>query len=452
LNGVKKALRVMESNVGGLQGKTNRDSLMGMVNLIHSAGDDLDYLAQTFGRIRILENRFDQALDGLGTARFFAGSSALQNSLGLSGGIMDKLQLLDSQLGIVENSLRERVRQLDDFINRLNPIVSVLLSWRNKARDFAAQINNFGAVFTPGSENHRRLVELIHSTDTVVTAIAGVDLPQLRSGLGFISEYLFGKEKVDLAAMTTELERVKDSLPQLLDEEIGHSVDLIDKYAGGESASGKKVQVFTAAGIDRSLAESVIRNELRLNPVSVFSLPVGTIQPDIRSEIFKVLAEVRSTIAALAVIVLWIFSFILDQSLIVVILKQIGDSFLPAGLKTRLESGDRPVDRLGKLGLKLLSPAYIYAGLIGWIWMGTAIVFAGARIPYLSTAQIGVCGGILGILLTFVAEKVNPVNQEEFMAGLSLGLPFRTIMREIVIPAGRPGLMQLLNRWKMIMK
>jgi hypothetical protein len=452
LSGVKKALRVMESSVGGLQGKTNRDSLMGMVNLIGGVGDDLDYLAQTFGRIRILENRFDTALNGLGTARLFAGSSVLQNSLGLSGGILDKLHLLDSQLGIVENSLRERIRQLDDFINRLNPVVAVLLSWRNKARDFAAQIDNFGAVFTPGSENHRRLVELIDSTDTVVSAIAGVDLPKFRTGLGLISEHLFGKEQVDLNAMTAELERVKDSLPQLLDEEIGHSVDLIDKYAGGESTSGKKIQVFTTAGIDRNLAESMIRNELRLNPVSVFSLPVGTIQPDIRSEIFKVLAEVRSTIAALTVIVLWIFSFIMDQSIIIVILKQMGYSYWPAGLKAWFEAEDRPLNRMGRLVLKLLSPAYIYAGLVGWIWMAAAIVFAGARIPYLSSGQIGVCGGILGILLVFAAEKVNPVNQEEFMAGLSLGLPFRTIMREIVIPAGRPGLLQLLNRWKMIMK
>jgi hypothetical protein len=452
LSGVRKALRMMESGVGGLQGKTNRDNLMGMVNLINGAGDDLDYLAQTFGRIRILENRFDQALDGLGTARLFAGSSLLQNSLGLSGGILDKLHLLDSQLGIVENSLRERVRRLDDFINRLNPVVAVLLSWRNKARDFATQLDNFGAVFTPGSENHRRLVELINSTDTVVAAIAGVDLPKFRSGLGTISDQLFGEEKVDLTAMTTELERVKDSLPQLLDEEIGHSIDLIDKYAGGESVSGKKVQVFTAAGVNLSLAESVIRNELRLNPVSVFSLPVGTIQPDIRSEIFKVLAEVRSTIAALTVIVLWIFSFIMDQSLIIVVLKQLGYSYLPTGLKSWLEAEDQPFNRIGRWGLKLLSPAYIYAGLVGWIWMGAAIVFAGARIPYLSSGQIGVCGGILGILLAFAAEKVNPVNQEEFMAGLSLGLPFRTIMREIVIPAGRPGLLQLLNRWKMIMK
>ena len=54
--------------------------------------------------------------------------------------------------------------------------------------------------------------------------------------------------------------------------------------------------------------------------------------------------------------------------------------------------------------------------------------------------------------MSSLAIKINPISKDEVFAGLSLGFPFKTIMREIVIPAGRPGMLQILNRWKMVMK
>jgi hypothetical protein len=102
--------------------------------------------------------------------------------------------------------------------------------------------------------------------------------------------------------------------------------------------------------------------------------------------------------------------------------------------------------------VKFLSPANLYATAVGSIWLGVCFFLAGARIPYLSYWQIGALGGLLGILMSSLAIKINPISKEEVFAGLSLGFPFKTIMREIVIPAGRPGMLQILNRWKMVMK
>jgi hypothetical protein len=448
LNTVKKALSLIESNVSGANGKVNRDSLVGVANLINSAGDDLDYLAQTFGRVRILENRFDQALTGFGTARSLMGSSLVQNSLGVSGGLLEKLNLLDGRLGIVESSLRERVRQVDDFVNRFNPVVAVLLSWRNKARDFSGQVNNFSSTFAPGTENHRKLTELIAATDRVNAALTGTNLANVQSGLNLISERLFKDQKLDLKALIAEMDKAREALPRLLDEEIDHSVDLIDRYVGGETPTGEKIQVFTKVGIDRNLAETVIKNVINREQLTLFSLPVGTIQPDIRGELFKILDEVRSTIAALMVIVLWIFSFILDQSLIVAMLKQMNRQFRPF----KGELSNRWLNKAWHCLTQLLHPANLYAAGVGALWLGGTMTFSGAQIPYLTVWHLAIIGGVMGMLLALLAEKINPVNQEEVLAGLSLGLPFQTIMREIVIPAGRPGLMQLLNRWKMTMR
>lgn len=444
---VSAAMRAVESNINALGGKVSRENLTRMVVLINSVGDDLDYLAKTFGRVQLLENRFNQALDGLHGAQYLFGSPLVQNSLG-SSGIGAKLQLLDTQLTAVEESLRSRVRKLDDFINRFNPLVSVLLNWRNKAREFATQVNNFGAVFTPGSANYKQLTGLLRSTEAIITNITGFNLPELKNGLDIISNRFFGSDKIDLTALIAELERVKDSLPRLMDEEIGRSVGLIDKYAGGDSRPGQSIQIFTRAHLDRELVDAAIRDNLHMPDVSIFSLPVGTIQPDIRGELYKILGEVRSTIAALVVIILWVLTFILDQSLVISMLKMMGFSLVPKKLKF-----SSPVwTWLYSLFVKVINPATLYAFLIGGVWLGFTFALAGAEIPYLNYWVIGLIGSLLGILIATAAERINPVNRDEIMAGLSLGLPFRTIMREIVIPAGRPGLLQLLNRRKMVMK
>lgn len=445
---VKQVLSQIESGINGLTGKTDSNGLVKMVRLVEGIGDDLDYLARTFARVQVLENRFSKTLDGLQNAQILLGSPLLQSAAGQSGGIADKISLLEDQLGIVHDSLRGRVQALDDFINRFNPLVATLLSWRNKANSFAEQVNNFGAVFTPGSANQRQLMELIQATDQVLSNLTGFDPKQVKSGLEIISDHLFGTDRVDLTALITQVEKFRDALPQLLDEEIGNSVNLIDKYVGGESVSGERLQIFINAGIDRRLINAAIRDTLNSSRTAIYSLPVGTIQPDIRGELFKILAEVRSIIAALIVMILWTLIFILDHSLIISMLKMMDFSILPK----KRRWGHPWFDWVYQKAATFLSPANLYAMAVGGIWLGICFGLAGAKIPYLNYWEIGIAGSLLGVLMASLAVKINPISKDEVMAGLSLGLQFKTIMREIVIPAGRPGMLQFLNRWKMIMK
>jgi len=445
---VRGALAAVSSSVNSLSGKANRENLARMVALVNGAGNDLDYLSKTFGRVQILENRFNQALEGLQSTQFVMGSSLLQNAVGQTGGIADKMQLLNSQLGVVESAVRGRVKHLDDFVNRFNPLVAVLLSWRNKAREFAIQADNFGAVFTPGTKNYRDLMRLISSTDQVIAKITAFDMVTVRTGLNAISNHMFGSDKIDLSSLISELEKAKDSLPKLMDEEIGHSVNLIDRYAGGSSMPGEQLQIFTSSRLEQSSAEGVIRNTLGSDQAMVYSLPVGTVQPDIRGELFKILAEVRSTIAALVIMILWVLTFILDQSLIISMLKMTQESILP---QRHFKEGSWR-ERVYRILMKVLAPANCYAALTGGVWLSLAFLLAGARVPYLNFWAIAVIGGILGMIISLIAEKINPICKDEVLAGLSLGLPFKTIMREIVVPAGRPGILQFLNRWRMVMK
>jgi hypothetical protein len=445
---IGQALKSMENNLTGLNGKANQANLSRIALLLNSISDDLDYLAKTFGRVQILENRFNQALEGIKSAQFLVGIPMMSNSIGQSTEIYDKLQVLNGQIGTVEKSLRERVQKLDDFINRFNPLVAVLLSWRNKAREVSGEINKYGSVFTPGSANYEKLTGLIGSTDRLISNLTGFNLEEVKSGFEIITNRLFGAEKIDLAGLSAELKRIRDSLPQLLDEEIGRSVNLIDKYVGGESVPGESIQIFTSAKIDRGLADMVVRNTVKGGGTATFSLPAGTIQPDLRGELYKILAEVRSTIAALMVLILWVLTFTFDHSLIISMLKCMEYSFLPS----KVSLGTPFLEWGYRILLRIFSPANLYAAVAGGILLSVTSILAGARIPYLNFWILGIIGGVLGVLISIMAERINPINKDEVLAGVSLGLPFKTIMREIVIPAGRPGILNGLNRWKLIMK
>jgi len=50
------------------------------------------------------------------------------------------------------------------------------------------------------------------------------------------------------------------------------------------------------------------------------------------------------------------------------------------------------------------------------------------------------------------AEKISPLSMDEVTAGESLGLSYDEIMREIVVPNGRPGLLQKMNYYKLKFK
>ncbi len=105
-----------------------------------------------------------------------------------------------------------------------------------------------------------------------------------------------------------------------------------------------------------------------------------------------------------------------------------------------------------RMTTRLAGSPYSFGGSIGLIWFVLAFLASGADIPVVGVWGAAGLGLLTGCFFTATCEKFNPVNEDEIVAGEALGQPFETIMREIVIPAGRPGLMQWLNRRRLVMK
>lgn len=269
--------------------------------------------------------------------------------------------------------------------------------------------------------------------DNSLQSLEDLDVEAMRSSLSNIASQITNVQDIDVQAIIDQISYVRDSLPLLEDEDIGKSIRLINTYLAGQVIPGERVQILIQNGIiDDKQFEAEIRDSLDNDYVNTYLTTVGMINPDARAELFKLLKEIRATIAGMLAVVFVIAILILDQATIFSTLKFLRSTRNAAKNKI----------------LRLVNPAIIFSSLIGMILLSNIYLLAKAEIPFVTIEIVAIAGLIIGALIGGLSERFSPVNSQEIMAGQALGLSNVQIMREIVIPASRPGLLNLLNRAK----
>ncbi len=270
-------------------------------------------------------------------------------------------------------------------------------------------------------------------SDDSLDSLENLDVESMRLSLSNITEQITRVQEIDVKAIIAQIEYVRDSLPQLDDEEIGKSIRLINTYLGGQVIPGERVQLLVQNRIiDEKELEPQIREALNNPYANVYLTSVGMVNPDVRSELFRVLQEIRATIAGMLAMVFVMAVLILDHATIFSTLKWVRTN----------KKGPR-----GRLR-KLCNPIIGFGGFTGMVALVSIYLFSRAEIPYMNPAIIGIIGCMMGCTIVVFAEKFSPIHSNEIMAGQALGLSDVQIMREIVIPVSRPGLLNMLNRWK----
>ena len=268
-----------------------------------------------------------------------------------------------------------------------------------------------------------------HGLDT----LENLDVASMRSSLSSIADQISNVQDIDVQAIIDQIADIRDSLPELDDEEIGKSVRLVDNYIGGQVIPGERIQILVEnAQIDEEKVEPVIRDHLDNQYLNTYSISVGTVNPDTRTEVFRILKEVRATIAGMLSIVFVGIFLMLDHAAVF------------STLKWFRVNKKASQSRLGRC----FNPIVILGAAVGMMMLAATYTLARGDIPYVSGSAVVITGAVLGGLIGVFSEKFSPVHKDEIMAGLSLGLSNVQIMHEIVIPAGRPGLLNLLNRTK----
>jgi hypothetical protein len=274
---------------------------------------------------------------------------------------------------------------------------------------------------------------VIHTGEESLDSLQNLDIEEMRSSLDGISTQIANVQEIDVAAIMEQIGFVRDTLPDLSDAEIGQSIRLINTYLGGQVIPGERVQLLIQgeAPNEKEL-ETIFQTELENPYLHTYSTSAGMVSPDARGEIFRILKEVRSIVAGMLAIIFTMIVLALDHAAIFSTLKQ-----LRAGKKART-----------KRWMRILDPLLLFGGVLGSGLLTSIYYLAKGQIPFFSPVAVAALGFVLGVVLVVFAERFSPVDSMELMAGQSLGLSNVQIMREVVIPPSRPGLLNLLNRFK----
>ncbi|MGI6159780.1 MAG: hypothetical protein ACOYER_07940 [Limnochordia bacterium] len=274
---------------------------------------------------------------------------------------------------------------------------------------------------------------VIHTGEESLDSLQNLDIEEMRSSLDGISTQIANVQEIDVAAIMEQIGFVRDTLPDLSDAEIGQSIRLINTYLGGQVIPGERVQLLIQgeAPNEKEL-EKIFQTELENPYLHTYSTSAGMVSPDARGEIFRILKEVRSIVAGMLAIIFTMIVLALDHAAIFSTLKQ-----LRAGKKART-----------KRWMRILDPLLLFGGVLGSGLLTSIYYLAKGQIPFFSPVVVAALGFVLGVVLVVFAERFSPVDSMELMAGQSLGLSNVQIMREVVIPPSRPGLLNLLNRFK----
>lgn len=353
------------------------------------------------------------------------------------GDSADKLLAATQALEAVSKGLSSQQDMVAALSGRLEKPLATVDYWREKVLRFQSENGDYRSLLPLGGEGRKQLDDLILATGRALEQLEQVNPAEATGALGGLaSGDLTG---TDLQGLSARLGEIRKSLPNLRDDEIGRSISVIEQYVGDQAYSGEKTQIL----MDRKLPLASVRRVVTStigDQVSVVALPVGAIQPDLRGEVFRLLGEVRTTIAALSVLVFGLLTFLLDQSLIMSALRRHSSQGAGSGRLART------------LFHRLVESPYTYGALTGAAWFPLAFWAAGAAFPVIGLWGPAVIGVVVGLYFASTSERFNGVNGEEITAGEALGLPFDVIMREIVIPAGRPGLNVWLNRRRLVMR
>jgi len=425
--------------LGGALTETNKvvNQIPGIVNdtqnlstiaatALDNYGNSMKAIDQTLNSLQAAGTTIQAATSGLANID----TSSLQNQVDSSskamGGVMNTLQVVKLLNGNVVTTIGD----LSTAQRNLGNLKSGLGALDHVATDARQAQSAIDGIVANG-----------HST---VATLQAFDVTGAKSNLTSVNSRLAQLGQLNVPLMSTQLQYMAASVPNLKDEEISHSVKLLDKFIAGQVIPGERIQILTSSNVSIDAAMPVIYKQVGHNNVSLYSTELGVIEPNARGELYTVLNQVREILAAMTAIVLTLLFLALDHTAIMTVMrrKRVSGKVQAHGWRSKAR----------RIGQTFTAPERLYGMSVGAVLLSAMFVLARGAIPYVPWVCVPVIGAVLGLIVACYTEKISPIAGEEMMAGQSLGLSMDEIMREIVIPSGRPGLLQKLNQRKVKFK
>ncbi len=379
-------------------------------------------IEQTLDGVRSAGATIQAATNGLAAIDTRALQSQINSSSKAMGGVIGTLQVL-KLLQADTNATIDSLTSTQGNLNNINNTLGALSNVTATAHQARAAIDG-----------------IVANGQTTLDTLKSFDAEGARANLNDINGRLAQVQQINTPMVASQLQYMAASAPSLKDEDINHSVQLLDKFIAGQVIPGERIQILTDGNVTTDAAAPIVHREAGHNNVSLYSTALGVIEPNPRGEVYRILSEVKAVLAGITAIVLTVAFLLLDHT---AIMSAIRRKNLTGKVKVK---GWRAVP--AKILAVFTAPERRYGMLMGSVLLTAMFVLAGGGIPYLPWIGVPMLGALLGFVAAGYCEKISPIAAEEVMAGEALGLSFDEIMREVVVPAARPGLLQKLNTRK----
>lgn len=265
-------------------------------------------------------------------------------------------------------------------------------------------------------------------TGEVEEQLQGLDLSAVAEGLKMVSEGVMDLAALNVEAVVQGIERMQRTLPLFTDEEIAQSVQLIDQNLTS-GIVGERLTVVAQPGVAVQKAEQVLAQGLGQAGVRLVPTAGGVLAPNARAVLSQLLGQVRELVAALCTLIIVVMVLLLDYSVLF------------------------SMERLAVAGAEKKQRGMALAAMgatVGAVMTGLIALLSGAELPFIGWPGLFVLGALLGLTGAVLAPRINPIDTDEVVAGVALGLGHSQVMREIVVPCARPGLFVMMNRWRQV--
>ncbi len=352
-------------------------------------------------------------------------------------GIQTQLDSSSRAMGSMINSLQV-VRLISPDVN--NSIAGLTATQQN-LDTLKSGLGALDNVAAQGRQARSAIDNIVTNGQSTLNNLKAFDAAGARTNLTNISGRLTEVQKLDVPLITAQLQYMAASVPNLKDEDISHSVALLDQFIAGQVIPGARIQVLTTNNISTEAVAPIVQRDAGHNDASLYSTSLGVIEPNTRAEVMQILSQVKAILAGMTAIIATVLFLVLDHTAVMTVIRS-------KRLAVKLPAkGWRKF--WTRFTLTFTAPERRYGMFMGAAMLTAMFVLAGGGIPYLPWIGVPVIGAVLGLIVANNTEKISPVSTEEVVAGEALGLSFDEVMREIVIPSGRPGLMQKLNNRKL---
>jgi len=423
-NAMQESSKLVEEIPGFAQDAENVSKIA--TGALDNYGNSVSSIEQTVNNIQAAGATIQTAADGLSSIDTSSAKSQIDNSSKAIGGLISTLQVL-------------KLVQADT-----GGAIDSLTSTEHNLTALSGALGSIDKVAANASQAKSTIDKVVTGAQSTLTTLQAFDINGARADLGNINQHLAEVRKINAPLIAAQLDYMAASAPNLRDEDISHTVQILDKFIAGQVIPGERIQILTTSDISTDAVAPIVYHEVGHNNVSLYSTSLGVIEPNPRGELYRVLREVKAILAGMTALVVTGLFLLFDHTAVMAVIRR---RRLAAIVKS---AGWRKT--LAGAGAFFTAPERCYGMVVGAVMLTAMFVISGGGIPYLPWIGVPLVGALLGSLAAGNCEKISPVAVEEVAAGEALGLSFDEIMREIVIPAARPGILQKLNRRKVKFK